>query len=74
MQQASQVKQFWDSRTEQQRVELLTLDVSGLHRQAARLPGTLSEHIDKNSFLQESCDRSKNQLVLLHLNATKHSV
>ncbi|DBB03254.1 TPA: hypothetical protein ACH3X3_010650 [Trebouxia sp. C0006] len=38
MQQASQVKQFWDSRTEQQRVELLTLDVSGLHRQAARLP------------------------------------
>ncbi|KAL0056161.1 hypothetical protein WJX82_008314 [Trebouxia sp. C0006] len=37
MQQVLQVKHFWDSTTEQQRAELLTLNVDCLHRQAARL-------------------------------------
>ncbi len=46
MQQALQVKHFWDSTTEQQRMELLTLDVECLHKQAARLTGDLSKHSD----------------------------
>ncbi|DBB03252.1 TPA: hypothetical protein ACH3X3_010648 [Trebouxia sp. C0006] len=33
-----QVKHFWDSTTEQQRTELLTLDIDCLNKQAARLP------------------------------------
>ncbi|DBA75640.1 hypothetical protein WJX79_005911 [Trebouxia sp. C0005] len=33
-----QVKQFWDSTTEQQRNELLTMGIDCLNKHAARLP------------------------------------
>jgi hypothetical protein len=61
MQQALQVKRFWDSTTEQQQVELLTLDVDYLHRQAARLTGKLSKRIAKNFFLRKTCDITNTQ-------------
>ena len=61
MQQALQVKHCWDSITEQQRVELLTLDVECLHRQAARLTGKCSKHIAKKLFLQKAYDNTNTQ-------------
>ena len=54
-----QVKQFWDSTTEQLQTELLTLDIDCLNKQAARLPGTLDEHDDKIFFLQRACDNNQ---------------
>lgn len=79
-----QVKQFWDSTTEQQRTELLTLDIDCLNKQAARLPGTLVEHVAKIFFLQGACDNNKQncdaslngnkaQCMSAHLHTTFHT-
>jgi len=70
-----QVKQFWDSTTEQQRTELLTLDIDCLNKQAAKLPGTLDKHVDKIFFLQRACDSNKQNCdASLNCNKARHMI